>query len=262
MGRARRARETPRARSGDPSPRSRRDRSGGSARPSWAVEPKRRSAGDGAAADDAARGEQDRELPGSPAARLLAEVEVETRMASRAGLAADLCRDGPRAVAQLDRVHTRPRTVQDGVAQRHPASRELRPAADRDHVRLRVGAEHVERLRCREADAAALPDREVVVAAVAPDPTPAGVEEPALAVTESAVVAQELALALAREEAEVLALGLRGHGEAVLGGDLAHPALLEPGERKAQRAEQLRRQLREHVALVLGGVRGRRQQGA
>ena len=66
------------------------------------------------------------------------------------------------------------------------------------------------------------------------------------------MAAQEAALALAGEEAEVLALGLAGDGEAVAGGDLADLGLGQLGEREAEAAEQLRRQRGEHVALVLG----------
>ena len=61
-------------------------------------------------------------------------------------------------------------------------------------------------------------------------------------------------LALAGEEAEVLGLGLLRDREAVAGGDGADLVLGHLGEREAEPAEQLRRQRREHVALVLGRV--------
>ncbi len=124
--------------------------------------------------------------------------------------------------------------MQDGVAQRHPPCPHLRPRPDRDRVRRCVGGEHVEGFLSRDTDAAPLPDGEVVVAAVAPDPPAAGVEDAPLAIAQAAVVAEELALALAGEEAEVLALGPAGHRQAVLGGDRANAALLEGGEREAQ----------------------------
>ena len=76
------------------------------------------------------------------------------------------------------------------------------------------------------------------------------------------MAAQEAALALAGEEAEVLALGLLGDREAVAGGDRPHLGLGQLGQREAEPAEQLRRQRRQHVALVLGLVGGRRPAAA
>ena len=55
------------------------------------------------------------------------------------------------------------------------------------------------------------------------------------------MAAQERALALAGEEAEVLALGAcAATGEPGAGGDLAHLGLGQLGEREAQPAEQSR----------------------
>ena len=89
---------------------------------------------------------------------------------------------------------------------------------------------------------------------------PLAVEEIALAVAETAVPAQEGALALAGEEAEVLALRLAGNREAVALGQRADLGLGKVGQREAKPLEKLGGQGGEHVALVLGGVRGRRQQ--
>src|SRR3954470_23445991 len=80
------------------------------------------------------------------------------------------------------------------------------------------------------------------------------VDHGALAVHQVAVAAQEAALALAGEKAEVLRLGLLRHREAVAGGDRADLFLGHVGQRETEAAEQIRRQRREHVALVLGGV--------
>ena len=67
-------------------------------------------------------------------------------------------------------------------------------------------AEHVERLAAAHAQASALADGEVVVAGVRAEPATAPVHDVARPLLEAGVPAQELALALAGEEAEVLAL--------------------------------------------------------
>ena len=71
---------------------------------------------------------------------------------------------------------------------------------------------------------------------------------------------QEGALALTREEAEVLAFALGGHWQARPRRTLAHLRLGQIGEREAKPRERLRPQGGEHVGLVLGGVRRRGQQ--
>ena len=93
--------------------------------------------------------------------------------------------------------------------------------------------------------------------------TPAGaVDDLALAVAEARVAAQELALALAREEAEVLALGPAGDLEPRRGRELAHLGLGQLAEREAQPRERGGPQRGEHVGLVLGRVgRARRAAG-
>ena len=119
---------------------------------------------------------------------------------------ADGGRQGARVVAQADRVDAGAVAVEDGVADPHAAGLELGPGPDRDRVGAGVGGDHVERLGGGDADAAALADGEVVVAAVAADRAAGAVEHGAVAVGEAAVAAQEAALALTGEEAEVLAL--------------------------------------------------------
>src|SRR4051794_10926215 len=159
---------------------------------------------------------------------------------------------GAGAVAQLHRVDRAALAVQDRVADADAALLQLGAGADGDGVGGGVGGEHVEGLRGGDADAAALADGEVVVAAMAAEGAAGGVEDRAVALAQAAVAAEEAALALAGEEAEVLALGLAGDGEVVAGGDLADLGLGQLGEREAEAAEQLRRERREHVALVLG----------
>ena len=212
-------------------------------------------------ADDRLAFHQHRGLPGRGAGELLAERDLERLVAAAAGVA-DAGRQGARVVAEPDRVDAGAVAVQDGVADPHAARLQLLAGADRDGVGGGVGGEHVERLRRGDADAAALADGEVVVAAVAADRAPGAVEDGAGGVAKTAVAAQEPALALAGEEAEVLALGLARDRQPVAGGDLPHLGLGQLGEREAKPAEQLGRQRRQHVALVLGAVGGGGEQRA
>ena len=74
---------------------------------------------------------------------------------------------------------------------------------------------------------------------------------------EPAVAREERALALAGEEAEVLALGLAGDLEAGRGRDLAHlAACVSSASGKRSRASDAGRRPGEHVGLVLGRVGG------
>ena len=68
---------------------------------------------------------------------------------------------------------------------------------------------------------------------------------------------EEGALALAGQEAEVLALALGGDRQARLGGQLAHLGFVRSASGKRSRESDSRPQRGEHVGLVLGGV-GRR----
>ena len=76
------------------------------------------------------------------------------------------------------------------------------------------------------------------------------------------MAAQEGALALAGEEAEVLALGLSRHRQPVAGGELAHLGLRSSASGKRSRPSSAGGERREHVGLVLGGVGGGREQRA
>ena len=72
--------------------------------------------------------------------------------------------------------------------------------------------------------------------------------------------AEEGALSLAGQEAEVLALALGGDRQAGAGGQLAHLGLRQVGEREAKRGQRIRAERGEHVRLVLGRVGRRREQ--
>ena len=101
--------------------------------------------------------------------------------------------------------------MQDGVADAHPVARRARsrgPTTTR--FGAGVGREHVERLA---APATPIPRRWPTVKSWwprwLPSTRPLAVDDLALAVREAAVAGEERALALAGEEAEVLALGAR-----------------------------------------------------
>src|SRR5205823_11034161 len=114
------------------------------------------------------------------------------------------------------------------------ARRQLHASADRDPVRGGVGGEHVEGPPGGDAEAAALADREMVVAAMAAEDAPAGVDDLAAVVAEAAMAGEERTLALAGEEAEILALALAGHLEPGGGGELADAGLRQLGEWEAE----------------------------
>src|SRR5207249_1989556 len=79
---------------------------------------------------------------------------------------------------------------------------------------------------------------------------------------ETGVPAQELPLALAREEAEVLALGAARHLEVRAGCDLPDLRLRQRSQGKAKACEGARAKPGEHVRLVLGGVGSRGEKRA
>ena len=119
--------------------------------------------------------------------------------------------------------------------------RELVLAADDDAVRGRVGGEHVERLGRGDAEAAALADREAVVAAVLAD---------GACRAQSTIVARAVAeAAVAREESRACPRrrGSRGPGSRPWRRRRARPrrrsrgprGLRQPGEREAQARERL-----------------------
>src|SRR3954453_22788602 len=108
--------------------------------------------------------------------------------------------------------------------------------------------------RTRPPRAAASPGR--AAGAPAPPACPPGPLAP------PAVASQERRPARAGEEAQILRVGLRGHGQLRLGGERAHLRLRQLAEREAQTGDRLRPQRAQHVGLILGGVGRGAQQAA
>src|SRR3954451_24607617 len=135
------------------------------------------------------------------------------------------------------------------------------------HTRaLRILLQHVLRLGGGDAEPASLADGELVLALVTAQNLPIGIDHvagPPRGVKRSGrVAAQEVNLARAGEEAEVLALAPVGHGEPRVSREAAHARLLELAEREPQALQLLWAQASQHVALVLGRVGRAAQEGA
>ena len=207
--------------------------------------------------DDDVAAQQARGLPRGGAVDRLEQLQLDPAAAVLGGHPAG---QRARAVAQLDGVDLPGRSVQPRPAQRDRRRRERLARAGHDAVRTHVGGEHVERLRRGDAEALALADREVVRAAVQREHGAVAVDDLAGAVVEAGVAGQERGLAGAGQEAQVLRLGLGGHGQPGLGGQRAHLRLGQLPEREAQPRERRGRDGREHVGLVLGLVGGGAQQ--
>src|SRR3954471_12641202 len=157
----------------------------------------------------------------------------------RAGAGGAQCRgDGRRVVAEADRVDLFAGAVKDGVPEADLPRLGVLAHADRDRVRVGVGGDDVKRLGGGDADPASLADGEVVVAGVAADRRPGGVEDGPGPLAQAAVALEKPRLALAGKEAEVLALGLLGDLETVTGRDLADLGLAQLGERESNAIEQ------------------------
>ena len=125
--------------------------------------------------------------------------------------------------------------MQAGVLEAHAGGGEGRLRSDRDAVGRRVPAQHVERLGRAEVEAAALADRELVLAVVVAEHAAVGVDDLArLAQARPAVALQEGAPAEAGHEAEVLALALVRHGQAGVAGQRADGVLGEAAEREGE----------------------------
>src|SRR5262249_44088713 len=120
----------------------------------------------------------------------------------------------------------------------------------------------VPRLASADAQPAPLPDGEVVVPPVGGQPAARAIHHLSGAIAEPRVTAEELALALAGEKAEVLALGPPRDletGGARLGAD---PELGQLAEGEPEARQRRGSQSGEHVRLVLRWVRGRCEQRA
>src|SRR4051794_19612005 len=163
--------------------------------------------------------------------------------------------DGVRVVAELHVGDLSRVAVEGEVLEADLRRRERGLRADRDGVSLRVLVYYVQGQRRRYADAAALPDREVVVAVVRAEAVALFVTDLARLVAERTVTREERARVRAGQEAEVLALGLLRHGQLVAPRDRTRVVLaLELAERKPDAAERLRLQPGEHVGLVLAAI--------
>src|SRR5262245_34208170 len=137
-------------------------------------------------------------------------------------------------MAPANAVHPGRVAVQAGGAQPHRALRQLVALPDDDPVRGGVGAEDVAGRAAADPEPAPLSDCEVVVAQVAAEDAPPGIDDLTGPITEVAVAAQELALVLPREEAEVLALGAARDSQAGARGDLADLRLRQLAQREAE----------------------------
>ena len=190
-------------------------------------------------ADDPLAIHQARGLSGGHPVCRLVETQLQLGVVARAGL--NRARDRPRPVAELHSIHAGPVTSKHRVAHPNGPDGQLVPLADDDPIGRRVGGQHVERLPGGDPEAAALADRELVMAAMAPDGASRAVHDLPGSLTQPGVASEERALALAREEAEVLALALVGHREPGASGDLAGLGLGQLRERKAQSGQRVRR---------------------
>src|SRR5512132_872181 len=99
------------------------------------------------------------------------------------------------------------------------------------------------------------------MAVVPSEAAPLPVDHVARAPLEPGVAAEELALALPGEEAEVLALRATRNLEARPGRDLADLGLGQLAQGETQARQGSRAQPREHVGLILGSIGWARQQG-
>src|SRR4051812_10461870 len=148
-------------------------------------------------------------LAGRDALDRLGERQRQAPVTTGPGILLHARPDRARAVAELHGVDLGGRTVQGRA--RHLDARDVEGAARADdHASApRVLADHVERLAGGDAEAAALPDGEQVLALVRAEPAPVEVHDLAR-LRAAAVAREEVGAARAREEAQVLALGALG----------------------------------------------------
>src|SRR3954470_5669560 len=163
-------------------------------------------------------------------------------------------------VAEPHAVDPLRRPVKTRIAQPDTPGGELGAGAGSHGVGGRVRPDHIERLAAPHAQTPSLPHGEVMVPVVLAEAPAAPVDDLARAPIEAGVATQELSLALAGEEAEVLALRASGDLQSRVRRDLAHLRLAQLCERKAKARQGARAEPREHVGLVLARVRGGREQ--
>ena len=168
-------------------------------------------------------------------------------------------RRGP--VAQLDPVHAGAVAVQRRRAHPDVAATQVLAPTDDDAVGARIRREHVERaLLAPDPEPAALPDREGVRAAVAPEDAAVAVDHVTRARPLATVAGEEAVAIGAGQEAQVLRVGLVRDHEPGRAGAGPHLGLAQRPEREAQPRQRGRRDRAEHVRLVLGRVGGGAQQ--
>ena len=201
------------------------------------------------------RGGSDHEIAGQEYSRLARRRAVD-RLGEPDLLALEAAGDGQGAVAQLDRLRL---AAQLQIPDADGARRELLARPDGHRVALGVLRQDVARLARGDPEAAPLADREVVLAAMTAQDAPRGIDDIAGAVSDPPVAGEERGTRRAREEAEILGIGLAGHRQPGLARERADLRLGEVPEREAQAGERRRRRRGEHVGLVLRAVLGEPQ---
>src|SRR3989449_6602157 len=215
----------------------------------WNAARTRSGCGDDPPAQDSAARVQHRGLTGRGAQERVLEREASS-LVDRA--------DGGRVVAQarLARERFRGGPVDEGHALESDVRHtQLLAAADDDAVLARLDAEDVPGSRFSQvAKTTALPNRVERRASMCAQLISARVDDRAGADRQPR---REIASGLAaRHEADLLALGLVGDGQAELARVLAGLQLRHPAERKHDAPKALAVQVIEHVGLVLGVVDG------
>ena len=128
-----------------------------------------------------------------------------------------------------------------------------------DLVALGIEADDEQRLGTRNPQAAPLADRVVDDAVVAPEPAAVHVHDIAGLQRARLQALDHARVAAGRHEADVLAVGLFGHGKPQLVGERAHVGLAHAAEREPQVAQLLGRGGEQEIALVALGVGGARE---
>ena len=142
------------------------------------------------------------------------------------------------------------------VAQTDAGRRQRLARAD-DHARRpRIERDDIERLRGGDAEAAALADRVVEDAGVAAEHAAVDMDDVAGLGGARQQPLDHLAVVAGGDEADVLAVGLVGDGEAEFVRERAHLRLRQAAEREAQHRELLARRREEEIALVALGIGG------
>ena len=237
------ARERRGRRRGWPAPRGRRPRSRESCRPR-----------DPGAAEHLVAVVQHRRLTRRRRPDRLRGLDRQPIVADERHLAGD--RLGPVADANRGREPVRGRLAGDEVAARRDErpARDLVAPTDDNGVRRRHDLSDVDGLAQREPEPVPLAHGVVRVAGVRADLGPVGVDDETRLAVVAAPLGQQRAVIAERDEADLLALRLRGGGQRELGRDRAHLGLRQLPERKARRRQLRLGERPEEVGLVLRDV--------